>query len=180
MPHLSPIEHPKSLFLRVLYAYSRRRFGKVLTVMKIVYARQPRLALLAQKVVQTQEKLSLEPSLRFLIQAKVSQLNGCAFCEDITLAQALQKNIGLDRFRDLFDISNSTSFSPREKAALAFVEEATVARKVSEATWQQVRSYFSDTEIVELTWLNASENYFNLQAAVLGIGSDCLAEGVAG
>lgn len=176
MPRLSLIEHPESLFLRFLYTYSRRHFGKVLTVMKVVYARKPQLALLAQKVTQTQEKLSLEPSLRLLIRVKVSQLNGCPFCEDIALAQVLQKNIGRDRFRDLFDGTNSPSFSPREKAALAFAEEATLDRKVSESTWDQVRSHFNDMEIVELTWLNASENYFNLQSAVLGIESDHLSD----
>jgi len=38
-----------------------------------------------------------------------------------------------------------------------------------------VRENVSDTEIVELVWLNAAENYFNLQAAVLGVESDQLA-----
>lgn len=38
-----------------------------------------------------------------------------------------------------------------------------------------MRERFNETEIVEITWLNAAENYFNLQAAVLGIGSDRLA-----
>lgn len=64
----------------------------------------------------------------------------------------------------------------REKAALAFAEEATRHRTVSEATWREVRKYLSEVEIVELAWLNAAENYFNLQAGVLGIESDGLAD----
>jgi hypothetical protein len=35
---------------------------------------------------------------------------------------------------------------------------------------------FSDTKIVELAWLNAAENYYNLPAAILGIGSDRLSD----
>lgn len=146
--------------------------------MKIIYARVPSAAFVAQKIVQTHGKLSLEPDLHFLVQVKVSQLNGCAFCEDISLAYALQERIGIERFRDLSEYSQSDVYTPREKAALAFVEEATRHRKVSEATWKLVRAQFSETEIVELTWLNAAENYFDLQAAVLGIESDNLAAAI--
>jgi hypothetical protein len=39
-----------------------------------------------------------------------------------------------------------------------------------------VRAQLTETEIVEMTWLVAAENYFNLQADVLGIGSDNLFE----
>lgn len=70
---------------------------------------------------------------------------------------------------------DDTVFSERERAALAFVEEATRHRALSEPTWSAVRERFNETEIVEITWLNAAENSFNLQAAVLGIGSDRLA-----
>ena len=41
--------------------------------------------------------------------------------------------------------------------------------------FEALRARFSEKEIVELTWVNAAENYYNLQAAVLGIGSDELA-----
>jgi alkylhydroperoxidase family enzyme len=172
---LPPIEEPPSLMMRAVYAYSQRTFGKVLMPMKVIYARVPALATLAQKIIKTHDKLSLDTELRFLVQVKVSQLNGCPFCEDISLAGAVQKRIGVERFRDLSEYSTSDAYSPREKAALAFAEEATLHRKVSEATWKQMHENFSETEIVELTWLNAAENYFNLQAGILGIGSDHLA-----
>jgi alkylhydroperoxidase family enzyme len=171
---LSPIEEPPSLMMRAVYAYSQRTFGKVLMPMKVIYARVPTLATLAHKIIKTHEKISLEPELRFLVQVKVSQLNGCPFCEDISLAGAVQKKVGVDRFHNLDEYSTSNAFTPREKAALAFATEATLHRNVSEETWQQVREQFSETEIVELTWLNAAENYFNLQAGILGIGSDNL------
>jgi len=46
---------------------------------------------------------------------------------------------------------------------------------VSDATWAALRAHFSETEIVELVWANAAENYFNLQATVLGFESEGLA-----
>lgn len=55
------------------------------------------------------------------------------------------------------------------------MEEATAHRRVSAETEAALREHFSEVEIVELTWPNAAENYFNLQAAVLGIESGGLA-----
>jgi len=174
---LSAIERPQNPWMRLVYHLSKRQFGKVLMALKVIYARKPRLVLIAQLIARTQEKgISLEPSLRVLVQAKISQLNGCPFCEDLALAQAVQKRLGSERFRYLDAYRTSDAFSKRERTALAFAEEATRFRRVSDDTWLAARENFSDTEIVELVWLNAAENYFNLQAAVLGIESDQLAE----
>lgn len=177
-PHLSPIEHPTDPQAQATFERWQAMFGKVSTVAKVIYARAPQLAALAGHINETHETLSLEPELCLLVQMKASQLNDCAFCQDLTLARALQSSIGAERFRDLENFRDSDAYSPREKAALAFVEEATRDRKVHSATWQQVKIQFSETEIVELTWLNAAENYFNLQTGVLGIESDNLAQSV--
>lgn len=172
---LPPIERPRNPLLRLVYAWSRRRFGKVLAPLKVIYARKPPLALLADRIVRTQQRLSLEPELRLLVQARTSQLNGCAFCHDVALAQALQRRLGMQRFLALDGSGDAAPFSARERAALALAEDATLRRRIAPATWNALRAHFSDTEIVELIWLNAAENYFNLQAAVLEIGSDGLA-----
>ena len=175
-PHLPPVENPTDPQAQAAFERSIRLYGMVSTVAKVIYARQPQLATLAQHIVEVRESLSLGPELRLLIEMKASQLNGCAFCQDLTLALALREDIGAERFDGLDDFANSDAFSPREKAALAFVEEATQHRKVGEAAWEEVRKYFNEAEIVELAWLNAAENYFNLQAGVLGIESDGLSQ----
>jgi AhpD family alkylhydroperoxidase len=170
---LEPIEHPRSPLLRLAYRLSARQFGKVIAPLKVIYARKPRLLLLAAQIGRTMEKgLSLDPALRLLVQVQAARLNGCAFCEDLALAHAAQRKVGLERFRALDDFRASPLFSEREKAALAFAGEATRDRHVRDETWAEVRAHFTGTEIVELTWVNAAENYFNLQAHTLGLGSD--------
>ena len=72
------------------------------------------------------------------------------------------------RFRD------SDLFSDREKAALAWTEEVTRHRNASDATFAELRKHFDERAIVELTWLNAVGNYYNLMAVPLGIESDGL------
>jgi len=173
MPHLPPIENPRGSLMRLAYRMSARQFGKVLTPFKVIYARKPRLLLLAGHIARTMEKgLSIDPALRVLVQVQAARQNGCAFCEDLTLAHAAQNRIGIDRFRALEDFRTSPLFTDREKAALAFAEEATRDRHVRDETWAAMRAHFTEAEIVEVTWVNAAENYFNLQAHTLGIGSD--------
>ena len=170
---LTPIEHPRGSLMRLAYRMSVRQFGKVITPFKVIYARKPRLLLLAGHIARTMEKgLSIDPALRLLVQVQAARLNGCAFCEDLALAHAAQQKIGVDRLRSLDSHRDSPLFTAREKAALAFAEEATRDRHVSEVTRAAMRAHFTEEEIVEVTWVNAAENYFNLQAHTLGIGSD--------
>jgi len=79
-----------------------------------------------------------------------------------------------ERFAELDNYRTSSKFSEAERAALAFAEEATRNHQVSDETWTAVKRHFTDKQIVELVWLNATENFFNLSNAVLGIGSDDL------
>ncbi len=171
---LAPIEKPRGLLVRLAYWLSKRQYGKVLTPMKVVYARKPGLINIVRHILKVQKSLTLEPAIQYLVSVQVSRMNGCPFCEDIGFAHAVQHRIGKERFAALADFRTSPSFSDRERSALAFAEEATRNHNVSEETWVAVKKHFNDTQIIELVWLNATENYFNLTAAVLGIGSDNL------
>jgi AhpD family alkylhydroperoxidase len=176
-PRLAPIERPKNPILKLAYRLSRKQFGKVISPMKVIYARKPRLIGLVALIQNTLERgLKIDPALRLLIQAHVSRLNGCTFCDDIALAQAVRAKIGAERFAALEGFRESDLFSAREKAALAFAEEATRTRDVSDETFAELRRHFDDSEIVDISWVNAVENYFNLQAHPLRIGSDELLE----
>jgi alkylhydroperoxidase family enzyme len=180
-PRLVPVERPTNPLLRLAYRLSEKQFGKVIGPLKVIYSRKPRLLVLAAQIHRTLEHgLSLEPSLRLLVQAQAARLNGCAFCDDLALAQAVRARMGPERFQALEDFRGSDLFTAREKAALTFAEEATRTRDVSEETFAELRRHFEETEIVELAWVNAVENYFNLQAHPLRIGSDELLALAAG
>ncbi len=170
---LDPIEKPTNPLLRIAYLLSRRQLGRVITPLKVIYARAPRLGLLGARIARILESgLSLEPELRLLVTTQSSMLNGCTFCADLHRAQAVQERIGLDKFRALPDFRTSPLFSDRERAVLAYTEEATVQRRVSDETFEALRAHASEREIVEITWLNAIGNYFNLLAVPLQIESD--------
>jgi AhpD family alkylhydroperoxidase len=172
---LEPIENPKNLLVKLAFWWSKREFGKVIMPLKVIYARKPKLMLLANKIIQMQEKsISLEPELRLLIQTQVSALNGCAFCNDISLAQAVRKKLGAEKFFALGDDFEAKSFTEKEQVVIAFVNEYAENRKVSDETFENLRSFFNETEILEIVAMNAFEQYFNAFAVPLEIESDGL------
>lgn len=172
---LEPIENPKNLMLKMGYHMMEREFGKVLTPLKIIYARMPSLMFIAQRIDKTaNKKISLEAPFRLLIQVFASMTNGCSFCRDFRQTQSVKRHLGSEKFQALGDYRNNELFSQRERAALAYVEETLHNKRVTEETFSELKSQFTDTEIIELTWLIAAENYYNTLMIPLGIESDGL------
>ncbi len=101
-------------------------------------------------------------------------LNKCLFCEDIAKAVAVEYGLTLDKYHALGAFRSSPLYSAAERAALAYVEEATQQKHVSDETFAALKEHFSDTHIVEITWLNALENYYNLINLPLEIEADGL------
>ena len=175
MARLTPIERPRTLLERLAFWQSKRQFGAVIGPLKVIYTRKPRLAFLAQSVERAADSLSISSELRLLITANAARLNGCAFCHDLKLADGLQRGMGRERFAALADFEGSPLFSEPERAALAYCTEAVENARVSDEAFSRLRAHFDETEIVEITWANAAEVYFNLQTGPLGIESDGLA-----
>ena len=172
---IAPIEKPKGLFMRYVYRAIRKQIGKVIMPAKVVYARVPRAAMVSRDLhLMCERGMTIEPEIRFLITTFVAGINKCAFCVDISKAMALRNGLDVDKFKHLHEYRESSLFTPRERAALAFVEAATRDKNVPDAIFNEVKKHFSDQEIVEITLLNAVENYYNLINIPLEIESDSL------
>lgn len=172
---LEPIEKPRGLLMRIAYWMSRRELGAVMTPLKVIYARAPHLAMLSQRIrTILEKKLALDAELVLLVTTQSSLLNGCRFCADLHMAQAVQAKLGLEKFHSLLKFRASPHFNAREKAALAYTEEITQKKEVSDSTFETLRKHFDERQVVELTWLNAIANYYNLMAVPLGLESDGL------
>lgn len=173
---LSPIDRPRGLFLRLVYAVARRRYGKVPTAFRVLYARAPLLGFTSMIIYSVMDRgLKLDRELRFLLQVAVSWSNGCTFCADIALAEIARAKIGRERFRDLSDFERASQFSERERAALAYVNALAVSLTIRDELWARLARSFSERECAEIVWVCAVERYFNSMAVPLRIGSDDLA-----
>ena len=172
---LEPIEKPKGLMLRLAYRSSIRRLGKVMSPMKVVYARIPGVLRASYELAKYEEKgISLDPVLKLMVKSLTAQINQCGFCMDISEAFAVKGKIGLEKLHALAEYNTNPLFSDRERAALAYAEEATRNKRVRDETFEALRKHFSEQEIVEITWVNALENYYNLINLPLGLESDGL------
>jgi alkylhydroperoxidase family enzyme len=172
---LPPIEKPSSLLGRILTFLYRRQLGRAITPAQVVYNRVPaawRISLAFLRFEMFGARLSHE--IRLLATTHTAMLNGCAFCQDIKRAFAIRQKLGTRKFDALASWRTSEVFTPAERAALAYVEEATLSRKVSDATFAELAKHFDEREIVELTLSNAIENFYNLVNVPLEIESDGL------
>lgn len=175
-PRLAPVERPSGLKMRFAYWGMRRWIGKVLTPAKVLYARVPEVMPVVGSLQKFGTKgVKLDPKLTLLVTALASKINGCSFCEDIGRAFAMRQKLGLEaKFDALLNYRTDPRFTARERAALAYAEEATRTKRVSDATFEALRAQFTEREIVEITLVNAMENFYNLTNLPLGIGSDGL------
>ncbi len=172
---LKPVTQPTGLTMRIAYWMSKRQLGKVMTPLSVVYSRVPPSMKMGYGISKfTQSGMTLDRELMLILQTHTAQLNNCEFCVDIAKAIALRGRLGVERMSALSEFETSALFTEREKAALAYVGEATRNKKVSDETFERLQRHFSDVEIAEITILNAIENYYNLINIPLEIESDGL------
>jgi alkylhydroperoxidase family enzyme len=166
---------PRGLLPRFLSFLSRRMLGKELTPGRVIYNRVPRMWNVSWALLNLDLRgFTLPHELLYLMHVRISLLNGCGFCQDITLARAVQDRLGLAKFRALESWRASDLFSDRERAALAFAEEATLHKRVSDEIFETVRKHFSEREIAELVVETAMSNFYNLLNVPLEIEDDGL------
>ena len=123
-----------------------------------------------QSMVATSATLtpsSLGPRLIDLVQVRVSQINGCAFCLDMHVRDLRKQGEGWQRINSLSTWREVELYSARERAALAWAE--TITRLADHhvdrsAEFDALKLQFSDQEIVELTWVVATINTWNRMA----------------
>jgi len=108
-------------------------------------------------------KTALDPTLKHLIDIRVSQLNGCTFCLDM---HAKEAKIAGERELRLYHLTawrESPLFSAKEKAALAFAEALThiTSEGISDELYRSVAEHFSEVELSELNFAIVAINAWN-------------------
>src|SRR5690349_16465149 len=160
---LEPVENPSGLVMKLAYAMTRRQFGKVLTPLKVAYARLPAaFGMFASKIARLDKKLELAPETAMLVRERVAQINVCAFCIDIGRSFVIKQSMNEAKFDALEDYRTSPLFTDAQRAALDYVTELTVHKHVEESTFRRLTNYYNEREICEIVWLVASEHFYNI------------------
>ncbi len=174
---LAPIENPQQPMMKLVYAMTRREFGKVMTPLKVFVARMPlAFGMFYGKISKLDKKLTLPPETVMLVRERVAHINVCEFCIDIGRAFAIKAQMNEAKFDALEDYSTSPLFTDAERAALDYVTELTRDKKVEPGTFARMARYYSERAICEIVWLVASEHFYNMTNIGLNIHSDMLCD----
>jgi AhpD family alkylhydroperoxidase len=105
----------------------------------------------------------LETSLLDLVKMRASQINGCAYCLDMHSKDARAAGEREQRLYLLNAWRETTFYSERERAALAWTEAVTLVSEshVPDEVYNEVRQHFSDQELANLTLAIVAINGWN-------------------
>ena len=176
-PFLPPIEKPKRLVLRLMYALMRRQFDKVFTPVKVHSARLPLAFLMFYgKVGQLDKKLILPRETAMLIRQQVARINICEFCMDVGRWAAIKASISEAKLDALDQYRTSSLFTEKERAALDYATELTRDKRAERETFTRLSCHYSEREVCEIVWLVASEHIYNMSNIGRNIHSDMLCD----
>jgi AhpD family alkylhydroperoxidase len=109
------------------------------------------------------EASSLEQPLLELVKMRASQINGCAYCLDMHSKDARAEGETEQRLYLLGAWRETSLYSERERAALAWTEAVTLVADghVPDDVYDEASSHFSEDELVTLTLAVVAINGWN-------------------
>jgi alkylhydroperoxidase family enzyme len=163
--------------MKLVYRMTRRRFGKVLTPLKVFAARLPiAFGQFYGKISALDKKLVLRPETVMLIREQVARTNVCLFCIDIGRYFTIKASMNEAKFDALGQYRTSPLFTDAERAALDYATELTKDKKVDPETFARLARHYSERQICEIVWIVASEHFYNVTNIGLNIHSDMLCD----
>jgi len=121
-------------------------------------------AIRAMRGLETQiAHSSLEKPLIELVKLRASQINGCAYCVDMHVADARKGGESQRRLDTVVVWHEVPFFTDRERAALEWTEALTRIEQthVPDDVWERVKPLFTPEELTDLTLLVGAINAWN-------------------
>ena len=107
-------------------------------------------------------KSSIETKLQHLLEFRVSQINGCAYCLDIHSKDLRSEGETEQRLYMLEAWRESPFYSDRERAALAWAEAVTTLDgQVPDEVYETAKKEFDEQELIDLTMVVVTINSWN-------------------
>jgi AhpD family alkylhydroperoxidase len=115
----------------------------------------------------------LARNLQDMVRLLASLLNGCEYCIGLHTAELQKENETPERIAGVLSWRESELYTNRERAALAWTEAVTNIQQghAPDTVYEELRSHFTDAEIVNLTMTITTINSWNRLAISLGAHS---------
>jgi AhpD family alkylhydroperoxidase len=105
----------------------------------------------------------LDGKLIELLNVRISQINGCAYCLDMHVGDAVTNGESAQRLAVLSAWRDTTLFSEKERAALTLAEAITTISdaRTRDHEGAQARRHLTAEEFSAVSWLAITMNAFN-------------------
>jgi uncharacterized peroxidase-related enzyme len=105
---------------------------------------------------------TVEKKYKELAYLKASLTNGCEYCFRAHSASGKKNGVTDEQIKALAFFHRSPAFDAKEKAVILFAERVTRgASAIRAAALQELKQYFNDDQIVELTLATSMANFTN-------------------
>ena len=117
-------------------------------------------AMMALEKYLSQSRLT--PIQKELIKVRASQINGCAYCVDMHIKEALEAGESPRRLAVLSVWRDTPFFTEEEQAILALTEEITlIANHVSDETYERAAKLFDEQYLAQIIMAINTINAWN-------------------
>ncbi|MFI0474038.1 carboxymuconolactone decarboxylase family protein [Halomonas sp. HMF6819] len=119
-------------------------------------------------------KSRVTPAIKHLVELRVSQLNGCAFCQRLHAEEARDSGERQARLDVLPVWAEVDAFDPLERAALAWAEALTLVHQhaIDDATFDQTLAAFGERDLLAFTSIVIAMNGWNRLAVSMRFAPD--------
>jgi AhpD family alkylhydroperoxidase len=179
IPPLSPVK--ASLTTRLMWRYTKRRFGEV-PVPFAIYAHHPGVMMAGAMHEGMLERASktLPSNVRELAVYWTARTVGCSWCVDFGAMLIRLDGLDVERLKHIDDYATSPLYTDDERAAITYADAMTVdPHTVTDEQVADLRNRFGDKGVMELTYQIGVENMRARMNTALGITEQGFSSGDA-
>lgn len=153
--------------------FAKKNLGQVPTSLGVYWHNQKVLMSMAGTGSKVQKWNACDEQLKSFVHMAVASQVGCTWCLDFNYFEASNRNLDMEKAREIPRWRESDVFSPLERDALAYAEAMTVTQPtVTDEMVASLRAQLGDAALVELTAVIAFANFTTRPNVALGIESD--------
>jgi alkylhydroperoxidase family enzyme len=153
--------------------FARKSLGQVPSSLGVYWHNQKVLMSMASVGGKVQKWDACDEQLKSFAHMAVAAQVGCSWCLDFNYFEAHNKNLDMDKAREVPRWRESAAFTSLEREVLAYAEAMTVTEPaVTDETVRSLRGQLGEAALVELTAVIAFANFTTRANVALGIESD--------
>jgi alkylhydroperoxidase family enzyme len=173
MERIAGVSKSHSLLTALAFAWSERHYGKVLQPLKIAALARKLLLAFGHMEFAQQRARQMSSDVKLLSRSLAAIQVNCPWCLDFGMLESKELGIPEEKIRALLEYQRSPLFTEEEVIVLRYAEAMTrTPVQVPDDLFDALKAIYTDTQIVELTFLIAWENCVARFNHALGIEAD--------